>query len=134
MIGPAVNNLQDFGVRFGIFNDRERTRVGVALEEAFLNAIIHGNLEVSSKLRDADDGSYEKLIAVRMGQSPYRDRRVKVLAKFSQTEARFVIRDEGNGFDVSKLPDPTDPENMADRKSTRLNSSHIPLSRMPSSA
>ena len=134
LIGPAVNNLQDFGVRFGIFNDRERTRVGVALEEAFLNAIIHGNLEVSSKLRDADDGSYEKLIAVRMGQSPYRDRRVKVLAKFSQTEARFVIRDEGNGFDVSKLPDPTDPENMADRKSTRLNSSHIPLSRMPSSA
>ncbi len=113
LIGPAVNNLQDFGVRFGIFNDRERTRVGVALEEAFLNAIIHGNLEVSSKLRDADDGSYEKLIAVRMGQSPYRDRRVKVLAKFSQTEARFVIRDEGNGFDVSKLPDPTDPENMA---------------------
>ncbi|MEI8380562.1 MAG: response regulator [Planctomycetota bacterium] len=113
LIGPAVNNLQDFGVRFGIFNDRERTRVGVALEEAFLNAIIHGNLEVSSKLRDADDGSYEKLIAVRMGQSPYRDRRVKVLAKFSQTEARFVIRDEGNGFDVLKLPDPTDPENMA---------------------
>lgn len=113
LIGPAVNNLQDFGVRFGIFNDRERTRIGVALEEAFLNAIIHGNLEVSSKLRDADDGSYEKLIAVRMGQSPYRDRRVKVLAKFSQTEARFVIRDEGNGFDVSKLPDPTDPENMA---------------------
>ena len=113
LIGPAVNNLQDLGVRFGIFNDRERTRVGVALEEAFLNAIIHGNLEVSSKLRDADDGSYEKLIAVRMGQSPYRDRRVKVLAKFSQTEARFVIRDEGNGFDVSKLPDPTDPENMA---------------------
>ena len=27
-----------------------------------------------------------------------------------------------------------DPKNEADRKSTRLNSSHIPLSRMPSSA
>ena len=26
------------------------------------------------------------------------------------------------------------PETLADRKSTRLNSSHIPLSRMPSSA
>lgn len=113
LIGPAVNNLQDLGVRFGIFNDRDRTRIGVALEEAFLNAIIHGNLDVSSKLRDADDGSYEKLIAVRMGQAPYRDRRVKVLARFSQSEARFVIRDEGKGFDVSKLPDPTDPENMA---------------------
>ena len=29
---------------------------------------------------------------------------------------------------------PEDAEGMADRKSTRLNSSHIPLSRMPSSA
>ena len=113
LVGSAVNALQDFGVRFGIFSDRERTRVGVALEEAFLNAIIHGNLEVSSKLRDEDDGSYEKLIALRLGQPQYRDRRVRVLAKFSPKEARFVIRDEGKGFDVSKLPDPTDPENMA---------------------
>jgi anti-sigma regulatory factor (Ser/Thr protein kinase) len=113
LVGPAVNTLQDFGMRFGIFSDRERTRVGVALEEAFLNAIIHGNLEVSSSLRDADDGSYEKLIALRVGQAPYCDRRVKVAATFSPTEARFVIRDHGPGFDVSKLPDPTDPENMA---------------------
>ena len=30
--------------------------------------------------------------------------------------------------------DPTDPPDRLDRKSTRLNSSHIPLSRMPSSA
>ena len=113
LIGPAVNNLQEFGVRFGVFSDRERTRVGVALEEAFLNAIIHGNLEVSSKLRDADDGSYEKLIAVRMGQAPYRDRRVKVRAEFSAIEAKFIISDQGKGFDVSKLPDPTNAENMA---------------------
>ena len=112
LIGPTVNTLQDYGVRFGIFKDRERTRVGVALEEALLNAIIHGNLGVSSKLRDADDGSYEKLIAMRLGQSPYRERRVRVLATFSAQEAKFVIRDEGRGFNVSKLPDPTDPENM----------------------
>ena len=113
LVGSAVNTLQDFGVRFGIFSDRERTRVGVALEEAFLNAIIHGNLEISSKLREADDGSYEKLIAMRVGQSPYRDRRVRVSARFTPDEARFVIRDQGRGFDVAKLPDPTDPENMA---------------------
>jgi CheY-like chemotaxis protein/anti-sigma regulatory factor (Ser/Thr protein kinase) len=113
LVGPAVNVLQDYGVRFGIFSDRERIRVGVALEEAFLNAIIHGNLEVSSKLRDADDNSFEKLIALRMGQAPYRDRRVRVIAKYTAEEARFTIRDQGPGFDVSKLPDPTDPENIA---------------------
>ena len=113
LVRPAVGALQDFGVQFGIFTERERTRVGVALEEALLNAIIHGNLEVSSKLRDLDDGSFEKLIALRIGKSPYKDRRVEVIAKFSAEEAEFSIRDEGPGFDVSKLPDPTAPENMA---------------------
>ncbi len=113
LVGPAVNALQDYGVRFGIFNDRERIRVGVALEEALLNAIIHGNLEVSSKLRESDDDSFEKLIAMRMGQAPYRNRRVRVSARYSAGEARFVIRDQGKGFDVSKLPDPTDPENIS---------------------
>ena len=113
LIGPAVNTLQDYGMRFGVIREQDRTRIGVALEEALLNAIIHGNLEVSSKLRDADDGSYEKLIAMRIAQSPYRDRKVRVIAKFSHSEVRFVIRDEGRGFDVSKLPDPTDPENIA---------------------
>ena len=32
------------------------------------------------------------------------------------------------------IPEPEPPPPMTDRKSTRLNSSHIPLSRMPSSA
>lgn len=113
LVGSAVNTLQDYACRFGIFTDRERTRVGVALEEALLNAVIHGNLEVSSKLRDADDGSYERLIALRVAMKPYCDRRVLVKADFTPNEARFVIRDQGRGFDVSKLPDPTDPENMA---------------------
>lgn len=113
LVGSAVNTLQDYASRFGIFTDRERTRVGVALEEALLNAVIHGNLEVSSKLRDADDGSYERLIALRVAKAPYCDRRVLVKADFTPKEARFVIRDQGRGFDVSKLPDPTDPENMA---------------------
>ena len=33
-------------------------------------------------------------------------------AHFQEDEARFVIRDEGPGFDPRTLPDPTDPENL----------------------
>ena len=48
----------------------------------------------------------------RAGQSPYCDRRVFVDAQIAPEEARFVIRDEGPGFDPASLPDPTDPENL----------------------
>jgi CheY-like chemotaxis protein/anti-sigma regulatory factor (Ser/Thr protein kinase) len=87
-------------------------RVGTALSEALRNAVDHGNLELSSSLREADDGSYEALRQRRQLEPPYRDRRVHVETFFSRTEARFTIRDEGPGFDPESLPDPTDPENL----------------------
>jgi len=33
-------------------------------------------------------------------------------ASLSSDAATFTVRDEGPGFDVAELPDPTDPENM----------------------
>jgi CheY-like chemotaxis protein/anti-sigma regulatory factor (Ser/Thr protein kinase) len=93
--------------------DAAKTRqVGTALNEALRNALDHGNLELDSSLREADDGSYERLREKRQHESPYRDRRVHVEARFTRNEATYIIRDEGPGFDVSALPDPTDPENL----------------------
>jgi anti-sigma regulatory factor (Ser/Thr protein kinase) len=34
---------------------------------------------------------------------------VRVTARLTPLIATFVILDEGSGFDVSKVPDPTDP-------------------------
>jgi anti-sigma regulatory factor (Ser/Thr protein kinase) len=108
MIYPVVSMLQDFCERIELLNQREQMRAGVALEEALTNAVVHGNLEVSSKLRELNDGSYEKLIALRLGKSPYQHRIVEVTARYSDSDVSFVIRDEGPGFDVSSIPDPTD--------------------------
>jgi CheY-like chemotaxis protein/anti-sigma regulatory factor (Ser/Thr protein kinase) len=87
-------------------------RVTIALSEALTNAIIHGNLEVGSALRGSDDVGYEQLVQERRRQKPFRDRRVTVLAQEMLHEARYIIRDEGPGFNPSTLPDPTDPANM----------------------
>jgi CheY-like chemotaxis protein len=87
-------------------------RVTVALSEALMNAMIHGNLEINSDARERDDGSYQKLVAERGHQRPYRDRKVFVHAREEFAEARYVIRDEGPGFDPAGLPDPTDPANL----------------------
>ncbi len=37
---------------------------------------------------------------------------VRISAEVSAVEARFTIEDEGEGFDVNGIPDPTDPENL----------------------
>lgn len=91
-------------------NDSERMRVSSALDEALQNAYYHGNLEVSSKLRDNPDNSFHRLADERRQQSPYRDRRIRFRLQFSGDEARMQIGDEGPGFNVHAVPDPTQPE------------------------
>jgi len=99
--------MQNFnGMR--ICSSAEQLRVGVALDEALLNAFYHGNMEVSSKLRETDYHEFFNLARRRSRESPYRERRIHVEARFSLSEARFIIRDDGPGFDILALPDPCD--------------------------
>jgi CheY-like chemotaxis protein/anti-sigma regulatory factor (Ser/Thr protein kinase) len=112
LIHPLVTYLQDRISHLEVCDESDRTRIGVALEEAVANALYHGNLQVGSELRGEDDEAYHALIVERRGQPPYRDRRIHVEAKISRDDAVFVIRDEGPGFNPASLPDPTDPENL----------------------
>lgn len=65
----------------------EQSNLFVALDEAFVNAVKHGNKFDTAKL-------------------------VRIIADVSAEEARFTIEDEGDGFDVKNIPDPLDPENL----------------------
>ena len=65
----------------------ENSNLFVALDEAFVNAVKHGNKFDSTKL-------------------------VRIAAEVSTKEARFTIEDEGEGFNVAAIPDPTDTENL----------------------
>ncbi len=104
-------HLQEYAVRMGLCDSNGRIRLGVALEEALLNGLYHGNLELNSSLKQ-DAGAFERLAAVRRRQAPYAGRRLHVHVRMDAAAAVFVVRDEGPGFDVSAVPDATDPENM----------------------
>jgi CheY-like chemotaxis protein len=108
LIGHLENNL----TRMKLCDENGLIRVAVAMREALINAIHHGNLEISSSLREKDDKEYSALVEERRQLEPYQDRRVHVYAKESHHEAYYVIRDEGRGFDPTSLPDPTDPANL----------------------
>jgi CheY-like chemotaxis protein len=112
LIPPLIGYLQDNLSRMKLCDEIGRIRVSVALQEALINAIHHGNLEVASELRERDDVGYLNLVKERRLQKPYRSRRVHVTARESPAEVVYVIRDEGPGFDPSTLPDPTDPSNL----------------------
>ncbi len=109
---PLVTYIQDGIGQLGLADQAERTRIGIAVEEALANALYHGNLQVGSALRDVDPDGYYKLVARRQEEPPYRDRRIYVEARLSRQQAAIVVRDEGEGFDPSQLPDPTDPANL----------------------
>ncbi|MCX6622899.1 MAG: ATP-binding protein, partial [Acidobacteria bacterium] len=62
-------------------------RVGMAVREAMVNAVVHGN-----------GYSADRIVHFSLSHSP----------EF----LRVVIRDEGEGFDFTSLPDPTAEENL----------------------
>ena len=112
LISPFVAYLQDDLARLGFADDQVRSQIGTALLEALSNAMIHGNLEVSSDLRADDSTPYQQLIEERRLSEPWSSRRVHCTARQSPKEVSYLIRDEGPGFDASQLPDPTRPETM----------------------
>jgi serine/threonine-protein kinase RsbW len=65
----------------------ERSNLFIALDEAFVNAVKHGNKNDPKKL-------------------------LRITAELSPKEACFTVEDEGEGFNVGDIPDPCDPANL----------------------
>ncbi len=112
LIAPLVGHLEHQLERMRVCEPSGLVLVGVALHEALTNAILHGNLGLSSELRETNEKEYYRQIAERRTQPPWCERRVHVGVTLTGQEAVFVVRDEGEGFDPELLPDPTDPANL----------------------
>ena len=110
---PSLLAQLELGVtRMQLFDHGAWMRIAVALREAFVNAIYHGNLDLSSQLLEQDHVSFAELVQQRRREAAFADRRVHVTACETRTEATYVIRDEGRGFDPAALSDPTSPQNL----------------------
>ncbi|HMZ81229.1 MAG: ATP-binding protein [Blastocatellia bacterium] len=79
----VLNYLIERTTALGLAN--ASSNLFVALDEAIANAIKHGNKNDPTK-------------------------QVSIVAELTPSEAIFTITDEGDGFDLKKLPDPTDPD------------------------
>ena len=112
LIAPLINLLQEDLGGMDVCDANDRMRVGIALQEALSNAVYHGNLEVSSDLRQQDEKVYYDLAEQRRHQNPFRERQVSVHARFDRGGATYTIHDEGPGFDTSSLDRPIELEDL----------------------
>jgi serine/threonine-protein kinase RsbW len=86
LMNGVLDYLQERVAKLGLIQP-ERSNLFVALDEAFVNAVKHGNKNDPAKL-------------------------VKISAELSPKEASFTVEDEGQGFDIREIPDPCDPANL----------------------
>jgi len=113
LIGPLVQLVRRTMAEMAMYDEAGRVQVGVALEEALLTALYHGNLEltaeqVASAGYDLLDEDAANVIEQRRTQPPYRNRKIYVEVQISRSEVRFVIHHQGPGFASGPLPSPTD--------------------------
>jgi anti-sigma regulatory factor (Ser/Thr protein kinase) len=110
--GPnaLISHLQDNLRQLNFCDDTELFQIGTALAEALSNAIDHGNLGLDSRVREEGMEAYARLRQERSVQEPYRNRRVRVTERLTPDVVQYTVRDEGNGFDLSTVPDPLHPD------------------------
>ena len=114
LITSLVSHLQKDIRQMGICDESEQIRFGVALEEALVNAMIHGNLEVHSSVKERRAHADFEVVGRVKDATSRRTRTVKLKWKLNshRQEAVVTVGDQGPGFDPTTLPDPTDPENL----------------------
>jgi CheY-like chemotaxis protein len=117
LVPVLVSHLQCYLRSVRHCDETELVRVGVALNEALRNAVYHGNLELDTELRCRNADTYFREAEERRGREPFCRRHVRLSARESRAEARYVIQDEGPGFNVERAlqEDPTDPQNLTRR-------------------
>jgi hypothetical protein len=114
---PLVDLIQQIVVGMGVSGPAERFTIGSALQEALLNAYYRGNLDIGrEQMQEARErmlmGEQVDPVEQRCKQAPYSDRKIHVHVNIVRDEARFVVRDEGGGFDVSKLSKTVNPDDL----------------------
>lgn len=91
----------------GFYADRAgEDECALALEEALVNSVEHGNLELDSSLKPdqaLDEDRYEAERDRRMADPAYGDKLVRISIAIANGRAELVLEDQGAGFDTTKL-------------------------------
>lgn len=85
-VDRVEQEAETFAKQFG-FDEDEVCNIAMAVREATVNAVVHGNGYSGSK-------------------------EVAVLFEATEKDLIFRVADQGSGFDATAIPDPLSPENI----------------------
>ncbi len=85
-VDRVEQEAEAFATHFG-FDEDEVSNIAMAVREATVNAVVHGNGYSGSK-------------------------EIVVVFEATETDLLFRVADQGSGFDPTAIPDPLSPENI----------------------
>lgn len=87
----------------------ESAKLCLCLREALVNAVVHGNLEVPSVIKEGDWENFDKMVKERERHPEFGGRKVGIHYQVKDQCMIYEIADQGHGFDVDHLPNLNDP-------------------------
>ncbi|MBN2546020.1 MAG: ATP-binding protein [Spirochaetes bacterium] len=93
--------VRDLSV-IGLISPKKSGEIKIGLQEIIINAIEHGNLEISfsEKSRMLEKGiNIDEIIEKYSVDEKFKDRKVTIKYSLSNKKAVYMIKDEGSGFD-----------------------------------
>lgn len=85
-VDEAESRVVEIAQKIG-FDEDDLHKIGIALREAMVNAVVHGN-------------------------KYHAEKRVFLTVLHKEGGLHVTVRDEGSGFDLTKVPDPLAEENL----------------------
>ena len=113
VFGNDTENLP-YIINQAVYNARaicpDKDTLKMALGEIVLNAIEHGNLNITMKEKQAatEKGEYKQLLRKRKNDPAYSEKVVTMDVYMDQEKLVYTVADNGNGFDYKTIFD-TDP-------------------------
>lgn len=87
--------------RRGALTAEHRPNVEMCLHEAIANAIVHGNLGISSAAKNQPDGYrvFGQMLRDRLGDPDIKRRRIDIFCRWNAATIAVAVVDQGSGFD-----------------------------------
>lgn len=83
--------------------------INLCLKEALTNAIVHGNMQISSMLKEESWEKFDMLIKEREKDPTYVEKCIELTYQHTENQIVFEVEDQGTGFNYRMLPNFKDP-------------------------